>query len=269
MTLPIRSWRTPELGGLDLLRGTFTTHEFSRHTHETYSIGLLERGAMTFRHRGHAHTLRPGLIGVINPDDPHDGHADDQGGWTYRNFYPPAETLLMAFPGVSGWPVLPAMIEDNTVLQRLNVAFQAFEQPTSSLTRETLMVGALSQLVRRHATQPPNLPNAGREIQAVGLVQSLLEEELARNITLAELAAAAGLNAFTLVRAFRRELGLPPHAYQLQVRLRQAKRLLRAGLTPAQVAADLGFADQSHLGRHFRRTFGVTPAAYMRGLPPD
>lgn len=85
---PVQSWRAPELGGLDLLHGTFTTHAFARHTHDTYSIGLLGRGAMTFDCRGATHTLRPGLIGVIHPDEVHTGHAEYQDGWTYRNFYP-------------------------------------------------------------------------------------------------------------------------------------------------------------------------------------
>lgn len=262
----VQSWRAAELGGLDLLHGTFTTHAFARHTHDTYSVGLLAYGSMTFRYRGTTHTLKPGLIGVINPDEPHDGYAETGDGWTYRNFYPAAEVLLAAFPGVKHWPHLPAVIEDDVVLSALVRAHRAFEVPASSLARESLMGEALTGLVQRHASEPLRLPGTGRESRAVALVRQLLEDDVARNVTLQELAALANLNAFTLLRAFKTQLGLPPHAYQLQVRLRQAKHLLRLGLMPAQVAADVGFADQSHLGRHFRRTFGVTPAAYMRGL---
>ena len=93
----------------------------------------------------------------------------------------------------------------------------------------------------------------------------MLEEDFARNVTLDELAQLAGLNAFTLLRVFRRAYGLPPHAYQLQVRLRHAKRLLRQGETPVRAALETGFADQSHFGRHFRRAFGITPHQYRLG----
>jgi AraC-like DNA-binding protein len=67
-----------------------------------------------------------------------------------------------------------------------------------------------------------------------------------------------------VLRAFRAETGLPPHAYLNQVRVRQARALLASGMAPAQVAATTGFADQAHLTRHFKRVVGVPPGAYQR-----
>jgi AraC-like DNA-binding protein len=72
------------------------------------------------------------------------------------------------------------------------------------------------------------------------------------------------MSPFALLRAFRAETGLPPHAYLNQLRVRLARQLLDAGLPPAQVAVDAGFADQPHLTRHFKRAVGVPPAAYQR-----
>ena len=265
--VPVHSWRAAELGGFDLLHGSFTTHAFARHTHETYSVGLLERGAMTFACRGRTHTLRPGLIGVIHPDEAHTGHADGREGWTYRNFYPEAAVMRGTFEGEDAafLPRLPVVIDDPPLMRALVVAHRAFESPASSLAREALMRAALTNLVLRHAARPPAPPVPQQESGALGLVRAKLEEEWASNVTLSELAQLAGLNAFTLLRAFRRAYGLPPHAYQVQVRLRHAKRLLRRGETPVQAALQAGFADQSHFGRHFRRTFGVTPGQYRQG----
>jgi AraC-like DNA-binding protein len=82
--------------------------------------------------------------------------------------------------------------------------------------------------------------------------------------SLDELSAATGLGPFALLRAFRAETGLPPHAYLNQLRVRQARSLLDGGLAPAQVAACTGFADQAHLTRHFKRVVGVPPGAYQR-----
>lgn len=267
--VPVRSWRAAEFGGLDLLHGTFTTHAFSRHTHETYSIGLLGQGAMAFACRGGMHTLRPGMIGVIHPDEVHTGHAEGEDGWTYRNLHPDA-ALLESLLGELGerrpfLPRLPVVIDDPPLAHALVTAHRAFEQPASSLARESLLHGALGGLITRHAQRPPSPSLPGREPAALGRVRAVLEDEYARNVTLDELARLAGLNAFTLLRAFRRAYGLPPHAYQLQVRLRHARRRLRQGETPAQAALHTGFADQSHLGRHFRRAFGVTPDGYRRG----
>lgn len=268
--VPVHSWRASELGGLDLLHGSFTTHVFSRHTHETYSIGLLRQGAMTFQCRGSTHTLFPGLIGLIQPDEAHNGHADDAAGWTYRNFYPTAEVMHAAFEGQRTGHIsrLAPVIDDPALFQELMTAHQTFEVGTSSLARESLMRSALTRLVLRHAAHPPPLPKVGQEHQALARVQAKLEDDLHENVTLSELAQLAGLNGFTLLRAFRQHYGLPPHAYQVQVRLRRAKQLLQLGESPLQVALTLGFADQSHFGRHFRRAYGISPEQYRRGVIP-
>ena len=73
-----------------------------------------------------------------------------------------------------------------------------------------------------------------------------------------------GLSQFALLRAFRAETGLPPHAYLNQIRVRRARTLLDGGITPADVAMTTGFADQAHLTRHFKRVVGVPPGAYQR-----
>jgi AraC-like DNA-binding protein len=91
-----------------------------------------------------------------------------------------------------------------------------------------------------------------------------LDQHYAENVTLDDLAAAASLSPFHLLRVFRRTVGLPPHAYLTGVRVRQARRLLLADLPIADVAAQTGFADQSHLSRHFKRIVGVPPGRYRQ-----
>jgi len=268
--VPLHSWRTTECGGLDLLQGTFTTQVYARHTHETYSIGLLSQGAMTFACRGSTHTLHPRLIGLIPPDEVHTGHADHQEGWTYRNLYPTVpfvEQILLSLGARSrALPRLPVVIDDAPLFAALVCAHRAFEHPASSLARESLLHQALCALIRRYAGTPMAYPHIGGEAGPLAQVRALLEDDSARNVTLDDLSRLTGLNAFTLLRAFRQAYGLPPHAYQVQARLRQAKCLLRQGESLAQVALHTGFADQSHLGRHFRRTYGLTPDQYRRGV---
>jgi AraC-like DNA-binding protein len=95
------------------------------------------------------------------------------------------------------------------------------------------------------------------------MCESLLNDTLAE-LDLNALAVASGLSRFQTLRAFKRRYGLPPHTYHLRVRLGLAQKRLREGLEPARVAAELGFVDQSHLTRHFRRFVGVTPGQYAR-----
>jgi AraC-like DNA-binding protein len=94
--------------------------------------------------------------------------------------------------------------------------------------------------------------------------RAYLDEQQHRNVGLDELAAVAGVGRFSLLRWFVAEVGVPPHAYQLLSRVDRARRLLALGQPAAAVAAAVGFGDQSHLIRQFRRIEGITPAEYVR-----
>jgi AraC-like DNA-binding protein len=95
-------------------------------------------------------------------------------------------------------------------------------------------------------------------------VKQCLENDPSMNVDLAAVARETGMSRFRALRVFKRWYGLPPHAYQLRVRVGLVQKSLRSGSRPAEAAAEYGFVDQSHLTRHFRRLLGVTPAAYAR-----
>jgi AraC-like DNA-binding protein len=95
-----------------------------------------------------------------------------------------------------------------------------------------------------------------------------LRERLDEPITLEELAAHADLDKFHLCRAFRAQVGMPPHAYRTHLRIARAKELLTRGVRPSDVAPLVGFYDQAQLTRHFRRLVGTTPARYVKS-PSD
>jgi len=80
------------------------------------------------------------------------------------------------------------------------------------------------------------------------------------------IARSAGTTREGFIRRFRRLVGLTPHAYRIAARLNAARYLLASDISPAEAAADAGFADQSHLGRAFRSHFGTTPNAYRRAM---
>ena len=111
---------------------------------------------------------------------------------------------------------------------------------------------------------PARSPLSPGDDKALRLARDYLGDQPERNVSLDELATAAGIGKFRLIRLFRQHTGLPPHALQLAHRIRSARRMLEAGETVAEAAAAGGFADQSHLHRHFRRSLGVTPAEYQR-----
>jgi AraC-like DNA-binding protein len=131
--------------------------------------------------------------------------------------------------------------------------------PSTRLEREAALRSLLGTLLPRG---PGGSALPGREHRAVSRAEAYLRAHWDRSVSLTELSAASGLSPFHLHRSFSREIGLPPHAFQLQLRVDRAKTLLARGLDIASVAQRTGFADQSHLTRVFRRSVGVTPGRF-------
>ncbi len=123
--------------------------------------------------------------------------------------------------------------------------------------------GWLELAVVRLVGQPAD--PATRESRAVRRAREYIHEHLDTSVSLEQLAVVSGLGRFQIMRAFARELGRTPHAYLRHLRLSRALLLLGQGTPTADVAAQLGFADQSHFTRAFREEFGVTPARFARG----
>ena len=258
-----------ELGGLELLRANYHRHIFSRHSHAGYTIGVIESGAQRFYRTGGNHIAPRNTIILVNADEIHSGCAASEGGWTYRAMYPLPQQIEEVLSGLpqrqSGAPYFPEpVVRDPALAWQLDTLIRTLEASDNRLLRESLVYHALTQLVMRHARscgEPGRLPLAPARLS---LAKEFLDDHPSADISLRELASLAGLSPHHLVRQFKRYYGLPPHAYQVQARLRLARQLLHGNTTLAEVAAASGFHDQSHMHRHFRKTFGTTPGRYAQ-----
>ncbi|HKB29229.1 MAG TPA: AraC family transcriptional regulator, partial [Streptosporangiaceae bacterium] len=176
-----------------------------------------------------------------------------------------------------GTPFFPDPVVDDPVSRRLLAEAHLAAETSDSLTASSFLYTAVAALLARHAAgargpegrrqalvYPERLPRQPA-LRAAAAAREILDERLTDPPRLAVLAAAVGASPFSLLRAFRAATGLPPHAYLNQRRVRLARDLLGRGVRPAEVAARVGFADQAHLTRHFKRIVGVPPGAYQRG----
>ncbi|SNS22333.1 AraC family transcriptional regulator [Actinomadura mexicana] len=258
-----RLWTLDGLGGLRLMRAHFAGHAFARHGHETFAIGVIQAGAEEIRFKDGVERVGPGAVVLINPEVVHTGTAM-AGGWRYRVLYPSCE-VLTELGGDRGKPFFPNRVSYDDGAARLLVRAHAAAETEDALTAESVLRLALAWLLRAHGNSsavsvPPPI-RGDFVVQA----RALLYERLLDPPSLEELATATGTRPFTLLRSFREAYGLPPHAFLTQVRVRNAQRLLEGGSPPAEVAAKVGFFDQAHLTRHFRRILGVPPGVYQRG----
>jgi len=114
----------------------------------------------------------------------------------------------------------------------------------------------------------PVAPPEKRQGDLIHEVKSYLREQSELKITLGELSAVFQCNPYYLLRTFKKVVGIPPHAYLLNARIERAKELLVDGVGLAAVAAETGFADQSHFHKTFRRIVAATPAQYRKRSEP-
>ena len=261
-----RFWRDARFGGMECLSATFLTHEYAPHAHDTYSIGAIERGAQISTIKGRTEQTGPGRLYLINPGEVHDGAPADT-GYRYRMIYPDIALMRSVLEDASGRAIqgTPAFAShlplDPALAQAFQAAHRRLEGNVGALEADESMFSVLVMLFRRHGEAIVLSPET-RERSAVQRARDYLAEQFRADVGLEELARVAGLSRAHLIRAFRKEYHITPHAFLTDVRIRHARRLLRAGAAPAAVAADCGFADQAHFTRRFKARTGITPAQY-------
>ena len=254
--------------GIEVIRAHFEGHAYDPHWHDSYLIGFTEQGVQQFHCRRALFSSVPGQTFFLEPGDIHDGHAPTPGGFTYSTLYLEPAWLERALPALfeqapaDCLPGVPrTQPDDPGLLPCIANALQALSDNEPRMVRDAAL-DALLERISRSLHWRQRLPG-NPQIASVALrARDYLHAHFHENIGLDELAQVCGVDRFRLSRAFKAAFGIAPHGYLIQLRLVRARRLLALGTSPADVASDLGFADQSHLGRWFRRANGVTPGAY-------
>lgn len=265
-------WRS---GGepLEAMHAHFERHVYHRHSHETYSFGVTEDGVQAFTCRGSAHRSTIGMVMAFNPDDPHDGRAHSDLGFTYRMVHVGPELVTGVLAGISGRPAgLPLfadpVVSDPVLAGNVRALHTALAGGAPALRRDDLLAAVINSIVARAATRAPLSPR--HPSPAAGIIarraRAVIHDRYPGDITAGELAAATGCSRFTVHRVFKAVYGIAPSDYQRQLRLRAARRLIAQGSPISQAAARAGFADQSHLTRWFTRCYGITPGGYQRAV---
>jgi AraC-like DNA-binding protein len=256
--------------GIETLRAHFEGHAYDPHWHDSYLVGVTEQGVQQFNCRRARHQSTPGKVFLLEPGDIHDGEAPTDDGFTYRMLYLDPQWLTRELSAVfdnapdnSQLSFANTLTTDVRLAHATSLAFQALHQGELKIVRQTALDGLLERLTRHLHWRAgygddPRLPSVAKK------AREYLHANARYDIGLDQLAAATGVDRFRLTRAFKAAYGMAPHAYLVQLRLATARRMLARGEQPATVAMELGFADQSHLGRWFVRAYGLTPALYRK-----
>src|ERR1700677_22156 len=263
----IRFYRPDDLTGVEVL-AVENSPKLWRWFHQTYSICTVfgfdnrRQGQTKWAYRGREWSIGARSTMMMEPGEIHDTRHMT-GACSFRTtLFDPAEMTKAAREmGLSGSrPHLRLAGTDSPDLFR---AFQklheCLELPSTKLERQTRLAACQRILLEQTAEKKPEPLVDESKPKAVHKAVALIREKWSKAVSLEEVAAVTGLSRFRLAHAFTRAVGIAPHAYQIQLRIGRARELLIKGAPVSEVAFQTGFADQSHLNRHFKRFMGVTP----------
>ncbi len=264
----IKIWQPSDLTELELQRGFSVNRPVPRHWHEEYQFCLIEEGQGDLTYRGKDFLTPPASLFIVHPGEVHSNRAFESKGCSFRTIFLETTAMQKIVTQVhrkeKTLPFFPStMVFDKNTIEQFITLHQSLEESASSLERETRLQNFLMALITQFAENRLSLPSYQKEQKAIKQACDYLSANYAENVSLEKLASIANLSPFHFNRVFSEQFGLPPHAFQVQLRLSQAKKFLREGMKIAQVAFQTGFADQSHLNRHFKRVIGITPGEYI------
>ncbi|CAI8980397.1 AraC family transcriptional regulator [Pseudomonas sp. IT-P260] len=259
---PDSDWvvRSTQPGRIERIEARFGGHGYHPHRHDTYSIGRTLSGVQSFHYKG---SLRHGLPGntlLLHPDELHDGMAGTEAGFRYRMAYIDPALIQQVLKG-EPLPFIVGGLSSDPRLYRASEAFvQTMDYSLDPLEEQDALFD-LAMALRAVAGKP-----RGRKLldyPAAERAREFIMAHLHQSITLEMLERASGRERWSLSRDFRVLFGTSPYRFVTLRRLDILRTLLldRFSLVDAALAA--GFHDQSHMTRHFTRTYGVSPSRWL------
>lgn len=256
MVESVRAWRPDVPLVREVLHAEHVEHAYPAHTHDSWTVLTIDDGAVAYELDGRRHRVTPGTLTILPPGVPHTGRTAT-GGERYRKRVIYLEPEWLPEGTVGGAVHRPAFTERalSGGVARIHAALASGTAPLAA-EYGVLRLGSRLRQVLGSETQHRDDPVLARRFRTI------LDEHLTEQHSIAEAAAALHVHPAHLARVFSATFRIPPHQYVSARRVDLARRLLLAGRRPAEVATAVGFADQPHMTRQFRRVLGTTPGTF-------
>ena len=263
----IKVWRNKGADGIEFRRGVAVAEPYPRHWHDEYQLCLITTGGGEINYRGVRHETPASGLFIVHPGEVHSNNTTT--GCSFLSTYIEPRVFeriqTEVSPATRGLPFFrDTVIFDRDVVSNYLSLHRASEDDSTSLERESCLRSLMFRLISAHTALRLPLQKLGREPEIVERVRDYIVANHERTISLSELEQITGFSLFHISRVFSKAVGIPPHEFQTHVRVAIARKLIRGGDSLANAAAAVGFADQSHFHRHFRRLMKVTPGEYFK-----
>ncbi len=252
----VKAWHPAVPYVREVLHATFEDHRYPSHTHDDWTVLLIDKGAVTYDLGRTEHQAVPASVTLLPPHVPHDGRSA-VGGESFRKRVLYLSEDWLPAKATEAAVAQPLLLDPQTVATVSGI-HTALSFPADVMEAECGVL-ALRESVRSHLGTPSS---PARDAPLARQLREMLDDRLFESFTIAEAAQLLGAHPSHLVRAFSKAYGIAPYRYVTGRRVDRARRLLLDGRPASEAAVEAGFHDQSHLTRHFRRVLGTTPGAF-------
>ena len=257
------AWRPPVAGITEVFHAHIVDWSYPAHSHDTWTVLIVDRGAIDYSLDTRRCAAAGASVAILPPGVVHDGQpaGGAREGFWKRNLYLEADQLPVESIGAA---VDKTVLTDEVLRRALSELHDSLVTGEEALDGESRLALIRDRILRH--LRPLTVPETP-EIGIAHQLRQLLDERAVQPLRLGDAAAMLDRSVPHLVRSFTSTFGVSPHAYLVGRRIDAARPLLLAGLPTAEVAATVGFYDQAHFTRHFKRHLSTTPARYARSHP--
>jgi AraC-like DNA-binding protein len=259
----VRAWQPALPGVREVFHARFVEHRYPPHTHDTWTVLIVDQGAIRYDLDNREHGSRSGTVTVLPPHVVHDGRAAHDVGFRKRVLYVETTELSERLVGPA---VDRPRIDDPRLHRTLDQLHRRLQAGDDLIGGEATLAVVIEQLQSHLGRQPPAEPPTDPRL--ADQLRQLLDAHLFERVTLSAAGSILEASPTHLVRSFTRAYGISPHAYVISRRIDSARRRLLDGQPAATVAIETGFHDQAHLSRHFARHVGTSPGRFADCVGP-
>lgn len=256
---------SPLLNNILFENVSFSNENFTKHYHETYTIGLTYKGVLKSYNAYESFDSYEYSIRINNPGEVHSGKSEK---WSHVNFYPTVKMMANLYEEIFGQYKIPYfrrhIVENKILFLKLHNFFDSYFKKEDEILIESNLIDALSNLILSSVIYTKNHNNIFEDKKIVKYTYEYINDAIDTNFTLDSLASNVNLSKYHFLRLFKKEFGLTPHAFIVNERLNRANKLIQNGFTISQASIQVGFNDQSHFSRNFKKYFGYTPSSLQK-----
>jgi AraC-like DNA-binding protein len=240
----------------------FSNSNFTKHYHDTYTIGLTYKGVLKAYNANEAYDSYQYSIRINNPGEVHYGKSEQ---WSHANFYPTIEIIADIYEQIFFEKKIPCfqrhIINNPELFAKLHSFFDSYFKGDNELIIETKLIEAISFLILNNTIYTKRYKEIYEDKKIIKDTYELIKDSIDTNFNLETLASNVNLSKYHFIRLFKKEFGITPHAFIINERLNRANSLIKnSNISISEASIQVGFNDQSHFTRNFKKYFGYTPS---------